>query len=82
MTQQNSYTQKDFYKMFTLYNADIVRFTHTDLLAKESAMEKQSMLPPMIQRTEPAQPIKRAAPSSYLKIKNNAAMLLKWVSHI
>lgn len=53
--------------MYLLYNVNIVWFTHTNLLLKESAMEKQSMLPPRIQRIEPAQPIKRAAPSSYLQ---------------
>lgn len=38
----------------------------SDLFVKEPAMEKQNMIPPTMQRTDPAQPMKRATPSSYL----------------
>lgn len=43
----------------------------TNLLLKESAMEKQNTLPPRIQRMEPPHPIKRAAPNSYLETMSN-----------
>lgn len=55
------------YNMYLLYN--ILCVTHTNLLVKESAMEKQNMMPPSKQSIEPAQPIKRAAPSSNLQTK-------------
>lgn len=41
----------------------------SDLFVKEPAMEKQNMTPPTMQRTDPAQPMKRATPSSYLRQK-------------
>lgn len=39
----------------------------TNLLGKEPVTERQKILPPRMQRMDPAQPMKRAAPSSYLK---------------
>lgn len=40
-------------------------FAATDLFVP--AIEKHNMAPPRMQRIEPAQPINRAAPSSYLQ---------------
>ena len=53
-----------------------------NLLLKEPAIEKQSMVPPRIHRIEPAQPMKSAAPSSYLRTKSNALFFLNWLSNI
>lgn len=69
--------------MYPLYNVNIVCVTQTNLLVKEPVMEKQSTLPPRIQRIEPAQPIKSAAPSSYLQTTTNNQLndiFLNWLS--
>lgn len=42
------------------------------LAVQQLVMEKQSMLPPAMQRIAPPQPIKRAAPSSYLQKKSSS----------
>lgn len=52
-----------------------------DLVVKEPAMEKQSMPPPMMQRTDPAQPIKRATPSSYLREGTAVVIVLFGAAH-
>lgn len=47
---------------------DVFECAH--LLEKDSVIEEQRTKPPRIQRMPPAHPIKRAAPSSYLKPQN------------
>lgn len=53
----------------------------SDLAVKEPAVERQSMMPPTMQRTDPDQPMNRAAPSSYLRERTVVVLSLVSVRH-